>query len=39
MVGREGKWGRVVGRVSWGGREGKWGRVVGREGEGGREDG
>ena len=35
--GREGKWGRVVGRVSGaeGGREGKWGRVVGRvSGEG-----
>ena len=34
--GREGKWGRVVGRVSGGGwvvgREGKWGRVGGREG-------
>ena len=35
-LGKEGKWGRVVGRVSGegsreGGREGKWGRVVGRE--------
>ena len=30
--GREGKWGRVVGRVVGreGGREGKWGRLVGR---------
>ena len=38
MVGREGKWGRVVGWVV--GREGKWGgRVVGREGKWGREGG
>ena len=34
--GREGKLGRVVGRVS-GGREGKWGRVVERDGKWGRE--
>ena len=31
--GREGKWGRVVGRE--GGREGKWGRLVGRVSGGG----
>ena len=36
-VGREGKWGRVVGREGEAGREGQWGRgrVVGRLSGGG----
>ena len=35
MVGREGKWERVVGREAKWGMEGKWGRVVGRVSGGG----